>query len=389
MSLMLDPENTPSAHTSSTDVNSKQHVTQKVSVKRKRHYGMEISVLGPAKYFGHTACLHQEGKIPFSVITNEVTELLVIAKKDFHKLFFSAFRERLLQNSYFLCTFSSISYWLPSQLGMLALYMTEKQFNMNECMFCQGTPLKSLYFIKKGEVKLSLCQEKMVPKEVRDRINPPCDLLSEILAEGVDKSSRSTSRSWPQLASSRSALSTSRASLFSVTSTGPTVSRRRALSEANAAACPLGSRYRHHEPDPRKSIQICTLTSGEILGVMERLCGLKHYLFSAMCSSTVEVLELNLVHFLRMIERKHPRAIERMLQNCIELLREWENRLPPVALFQPLLTILKQQLTMLEKEGKLRSDRGSRMRYSSSELPQIVVRAVTGSKSPLPRCDTY
>ena len=121
---------------------------------------------------------------------------------------------------------------------------------------------------------------------------------------------------------------------------------------------------------------------------MERLCGLKHYLFNAMCSSTVEVLGLNLIHFLRMAEKKHPQAIEKMLLNCIELLEEWENRLPPVARFQPLLTILKQHLTMLEKEGKLRSDRGSRMRYNASELPQIVVRAVTGSKSPLPHCDT-
>ena len=388
MSLLLDPENTPSLHTSSTDINSKQHTTQKVSVKRKRHYGVEISVLGPGEYFGHTACLHQEGKIPFSVITNEVTELLVISKKDFHKLFFTEFQERLLQNSYFLCAFPSVSYWLPSQLGMLALYMTERHFSLDECLFRQGELLKSLYFIRKGEVKLSLCQEKAVPKEVRDRINPPWDFLSEILAEGTDKSSRSTSRSWHQLGSSRSALSTSRVSLTSVTSTGPTASRRRVLSEANAAACPLGSRYRHHEPDPRKCVQICTLTSGEILGSMERLCGLKHYLFNAMCSSTVEVLELNLVHFLKMVERKHPRAIEKMLQNCIELLQEWETRLPPVSLFPPLLTILKQHLTTLGKEGKLRSDRGSRMRYESCELPQVVVRAVTGAKSPLPHCDT-
>ena len=192
----------------------------------------------PGGYFGHTACLHQEGKIPFPVITNEVTELLVITKKDFHKLFFAAFREKLLQNSYFLCTFPSLSYWLPSQLGMLALYMTERQFSLNECMFRQGTPLKSLYFIKKGEVKLSLCQEKTVPKEVRDRINPPSDLLSEILAEGTDKSSRSTSRSWHQLVSSRGALSTSRVSLISVTSTSPTANRKRVPSEANTAACP-------------------------------------------------------------------------------------------------------------------------------------------------------
>ena len=75
---------------------------------------------------------------------------------------------------------------------------------------------------------------------MRDRIDPTLDFLSKILAEGTDRSSRSISRSWHQFGFSQSALSTSRASLISVTSTGPTASRRRVLSEAGAAACPLG-----------------------------------------------------------------------------------------------------------------------------------------------------
>lgn len=386
---MLDPENTSSVHASSIDVSSKQHMVQKAIVRRKRQYGAEISILGPGEYFGHSACLHQEGKIPFSVITNEITELLVVCKKDFLMLFFSVFKESLLQKSRFLCNFPSLSYWLPSQLGSLALFMVEKRFSLDECMFRQGTHLKSLYFIKYGEIRLSLCRDNMVPKEVQDSINPPSDILSEILVESSQKSSRSASRSWPLLASSRSLLSTSRLSMLSVTSTVPTTSRKRTLSDTNTAAAILSSRYRHHEPNPRKSIQICTLRSGEVLGVMEQLCGLKHHLFSATCSSSVEVLELDLVHFLQLFEKKHPRAIEKMLRNSIELLRGWEDRLPPIDLFQPLLTILKQRLTILEKEGKLRFDRGSRMQYGASELPRLVVRAVTGSKSPLPRRDSF
>ena len=163
------------------------------SNKKKKSYGLETQVLGRRMWFGQNSCMHYEGKSPFTALAAESTEVLVISRKEFQKIFHSTFDAMLQKCITFMSTLPAMQLWTPAKLASLSLMLVERQLSFNEVLFAQGSSAQKIFFIKSGSINLTTDATRVSVDDIRRHIKPQPNYLDEILAENHIQSKNTSS----------------------------------------------------------------------------------------------------------------------------------------------------------------------------------------------------
>lgn len=331
--------------------------------RRLRNYGIEIDSFGPGQFFGEYCCMSSsEHKSPFTIVTSEYTELLVLSKSSFQSILMKHFTSQLLNKATFLCTnYSMIQYLDIGRLARLCGISREKNYGFNEIITRQGSLVNNVYFIKNGLVKLSFDIKKINIADIRSKIHPPVGLLAQILRfepldiSGAKKTTRGTKNG---VGGSKSTNVSANTNSHRNKKTKISRPRRKSLFEYRAEREQTLRRYGYREVNFIGETLLCVLTTGGVLGAIEALGDLRENLFTATVeSSSATLYQLNVSHFNSLFSVSCPEIlVEEVLRRLLEHINLWKERftpcscdeLPKTELFEVLVRLFDQKLQELE-----------------------------------------
>lgn len=326
--------------------------------RRIRNYGTEVDIIRPCHWFGEYCCMSSstESKSPFTLVTNEYTELLVLSKSSFQAILQDHFVSLLMKKATFLCTqYSMIHSWSIPYLSHLCAILQEKTYSINDIILKQGSTVNNIYFIKEGLLRLSFNEGKVKIADVSSKIHPPIGLLAQIL--NLDSNNTRASSGKRQNTSAHSQPSKSSAE-----------EREHTL-----------KRYGHRELNLLKETPLCVLTTGGLVGAIESLCDLKEYLFTVVTeSSSVSLYQLNIAQFNALFcGSSCPDGVveEEVLFRLLVHIRHWRYRFARVELFEFLVLLFEQKLQELER-SRLMRESGEREQSRHHRRPQILPKLI-------------
>ena len=324
----------------------------KQTTKKKKGYGSEVYLLTAGEWFGQFTCMRSDTKSPFTILTNDYTELLTISKTSFQRILYPVFESSLKDNVRFMCShYPILQTWFPYQLCYLCSILQEKEYSFNETIFTQGSKTKCLYFIKSGQVNLSIDPAKT--PNIKSYVRPPPGLLQQILA--------TTSSSNPSYKKKSSHGKRKTVKPPIQQRLDPKLEREQVL-----------RRYRSQSINHLRNTGICTLMTGGILNSIEALYGIREEFFSAVAGSRVVVYKLDLDHFDVLFKKIHFRTLHYLMYQLIDHVHQWQCRLPHFEIFEDIISLLQQNLHNLERSGQLELDKGT-MKHKAELLPDLVV----------------
>lgn len=329
--------------------------TSKQTTKRRKGYGNEIYLLTSGEWFGQFTCMRSDSKSPFTILTTDYTELLTISKTSFQRILYPLFESGLKDIVRFLCShYPILQTWFPCQLCYLCSIFQEKEYSFNETIFTQGSKTKCIYFIKSGQVNLSIDPAKT--PNIKSYVRPPPGLLQQILA--------TTSSSTPSYKKKRSHGKRKTRKPPIQQRVDPKLEREQVL-----------RRYRFQSINHIHNAGICTLMTGGILNSIEAVCGIREEFFSAIAGSHVVVYKLDLDHFDVLFKKIHLRSLHYLMHQLMDHVDHWQCRMPHFEIFKDIMSLLEQNLHNLERSGQLELDKGT-MKHKTELLPELTVQAL-------------
>ena len=324
------------------------------SKKRFRGYGSEVDVIKPGQCFGELCCLSSSdlNKSPFTFVTNQYTEVLLVHKTTFQQLLQDFFISSLIEKASFLISrYPMIHSWEIQYLSCLCSVLREKTYSLGEVVATQGSPINCIYLIKEGLLKLSLNTDKINLSEISSKIHPPMGLLAQILKleakASHSKKPKVVPRQWKE--------------------------KRDLQGEREAVL----RRYRIKQPNLLRETPICILTNGGIVNGIELICDLRHQLFTLYAESSNLVLYcINTTHFNMLFRSLCP---EELMAHLLEHVLHWRERFQGLQLFEYLQLLFEQQLSELERKRLMKDERYATRyshRYSSSHNPETLPRLI-------------
>lgn len=325
----------------------------------EKFYGHKVHLLKPYEWFGHCSCLQTNDiNSPYTVITNEYTELLFLSKETFRSILLPHFLSLLESTARFLCHHYSILHsWSPWKLSYLSSILYKVEYGFDETIHTQGSTINCVSFIKSGSIKLTLDGCKINKERIASKICPPTGMLAAILCEegGAGKKTDVLMGERPGRNRPRGR---------SKGKPDPRLERERVL-----------RRYRC-SPTTLHDTPICVFVPGGMLGALETLCGLKEHLLTAVSSETGTVLYcIDLNHFNHLFKDLHPKSSHQLMLQYLEHVEYWLKRLPSFReVFGLVVTLLRQNLERLERSYRTELAKPNNGRYKPEHLPELALK---------------
>ncbi|XP_003388419.1 PREDICTED: uncharacterized protein LOC100635909 [Amphimedon queenslandica] len=324
------------------------------SKKRLRGYGTEIDVIKPGQCFGELCCLSPSdlNKSPFTFVTNQYTEVLLVHKITFQQLLQDYFISSLIEKASFLISrYPMIHSWEIQYLSCLCSVIREKKYSLGEVVATQGSPVSCIYLVKEGLLKLSLNTDRVNLSEITSKIHPPMGLVAQILKLETKPNHSKKPKVVPR--------------------------KRKEKRDYQGEKEAVLRRYRIKQPNLLRETPICVLTNGGIVNGIESMCDLKYQLFTLHAESSNLVLYcINIAHF-NMLFRSL--CSEELIAHLLQHVRHWSERFQDLQLFEYLQLLFEQQLSELERERLMRDDERDATQHSHrqpSHNPEALPRLI-------------
>ena len=317
-----------SASAPNTELPSERKVHSR---RRARNYlGTEAVILGRGRTFGEVALMQESGVRQASVVVNDAaTDLLVINRSLYHRSVERVQRTEAREKMAFVDALGILSHWSTQNLVHLVGALNHVRYSAGDYIYRQGTVADRIYFVKSGQVKLTLSPDPVSPP-------PPPPPLPTALSRKVSNDGG-----------------------------GGDVAR-------------LGLWNR--------DVDVCVVGWRGAIGDVEAVYRLPAYTTSAKCESNVELFGLDFGSFEQLFRVKNPVTMEAIgvLVDC-KLLHRRPNLRCSVAC-EPLLRRATQKVqAMRSRMERARKEKRVRKRLREAAKSAAVATA-TGSKSkPLPK----
>ncbi|XP_055959244.1 uncharacterized protein LOC126832679 [Patella vulgata] len=271
------------------------------------------------KSFGEVALISEDSTRNASVIVDTDCDFLVVGRKLFNRSLKAYEESKYEMTKTFIRSHPYFTNWSPRFKRLLELSLRREVFPFESTIVKQGDRVKGVFFIVKGQANVTV--EPGRHRQQYHQLWP--------FEAGVD--TYSIEFEW--LRESRKNAILRRYENPAVIPTKPdhvTIRRKE--------GCGAVEKKRQE-----KSICLCTLSDGEIIGDTELSMNLKTYMQTVVCTADTEVFMLDLKTYDRLVGRKNLGTVAKMKAHVVDKL---ETRLTLVAGDQiPLLRYLHYKLT--------------------------------------------
>ncbi|KAK2173403.1 hypothetical protein NP493_877g00021 [Ridgeia piscesae] len=273
----------------------------------RKRLGTYVCSLVPGATFGEVALLSEDCIRTASIIADERTDLIVVDRQLYNRSVKYVLQKEFEDKSTFIATNPLFRGWAPRYHKQLTMALQKDICGYEGVLVKQGAPVTAIYFILSGEVKVVMDPQQHKTQYPRFRDHFAKD--DRILATSSDQNG---------LADTPDSDDHS-----------PRVSRE----QTNGF---VQFQYRRR-PTKKQLVEVCLLGVNESVGDAEVLLDLDTYMQTVICTQKTDVLVLEMKHYERLLAKRNPRTIDKMMENLevkldSRLTKHLEQSLPLVGL---------------------------------------------------------
>ncbi|XP_013411811.1 uncharacterized protein LOC106174696 [Lingula anatina] len=267
---MDSSENESTEHES--DVTDDEYI-----VRDRRKLGTYVTTLNPGATFGEVALVSEDCVRTASIICDDPCDMIVIDRDLYTRSVKSVLAQEFEDKAKFVSTNQFFGGWPPKYKKQLAMALEKHTLTYDSVLAKQGQPVNALYFILRGEVKLSM------DPQLHSSMFPSSP--TKVRAERKKEDANGTQTK------------------------GAPISRKLSRAVLQKKANPHKKKV-----EPRKLIDVCCLGPNECIGDIEVLLEYETFLQTAKCTQKTEILTLDMRHWDRLFVKRQPKTIEKMRQ---------------------------------------------------------------------------
>jgi len=126
------------------------------SIQERARFGSELAQLNSGRCFGELSVLTKDGERNATIIADEPTLFIIFKREMFLRFVHEEFANELLRKSGFVQTCPLFKKWPSAYKNLLTECLHIRHVNYGEAVVVQGSKVQALYFITKGQTKLSM-----------------------------------------------------------------------------------------------------------------------------------------------------------------------------------------------------------------------------------------
>ncbi|XP_077862595.1 uncharacterized protein LOC102802379 [Saccoglossus kowalevskii] len=277
-------------------------------------FGQHIVQLGGGKSFGEIALIQKNCIRTASIIADTVCDIIVVNRDLYTRCLKAAQEAEFRAKHDFINNFPLFKKWNPKFRNLIAMSLRKSHVRYNHTIVRQGEKLRGIVFIAKGQAKVSI--EPALSKQQYPELFPQKDsIYAELRKDKTDLILKNNKTS-------------------DVRKSGPDIARRR---DGYVAA----ERQR-----TEKTVDICVVGVNEMIGDVEAVLKMGTYMQTVTSMETVDIFELNLNNFERLLIKKNPSTVDNMKLNIETKLRSRLERCDMIKKGQvPILETLVEKFT--------------------------------------------
>ncbi|XP_071961078.1 uncharacterized protein [Antedon mediterranea] len=289
----------------------------------RKQFGVHIRELGAGKSFGELALVQADNVRSASILSDLSTDLIVVNRDLYNRCLKTAQEMQFKEKKDFVASCSLFSNWTPRQRKIMAMSFTKTRYDYGNTIVKQGEPVRGIFFVLNGNVKLSvdpLHHVKQYPLYSSEKeLSVANALRSGKMSH--DRKLRDVNNNNLRLA-------------------GPSAARRRGgYAEAEKLAT-------------RKFVDICTVGPSESIGDFEVILRLPTYLQTVRCQGPVDVFELDLNNFERQLVKRSPKTFSNMRELAQTKLTSRMQRLHDKQVYTPVMEKMLEKIEEINLSHK-------------------------------------